>query len=229
MSADHSPLLHLPLVFHLHDNQRIEVLGAGHDRTLRRGEILFHEGDEAEAMFAVEEGHMKLVRYSPRGKEMLLHLVRPGESFAEAALFGSGTYPATAVAVEKTRLWCLPRHRLEDLIRRSPEIGISMLASISIWTRKLASQLELLTQRRVEERLALYVVGRAGRQTLSTGDAVTLSHPKNLIAALCGTAPEVLSRTFRRLEDDGVLAVEGDVLRILDAGKLQALAEWADE
>ena len=48
------------------------------------------------------EDRVKLVRYSPGGKEMLLHLVRPGESFAEAALFGSGTYPATAVGVEKT-------------------------------------------------------------------------------------------------------------------------------
>jgi CRP/FNR family transcriptional regulator len=224
-----NPLKRLPLLSHLPDAQRTEVLNAGHERRLGRGDILFHERDEAEAIFAVVEGHMKLVRYSPRGKEMLLHLVRPGESFAEAALFGSGEYPATAVAVEKSLLWCLPRRHLEDLIRRSPEIGLSMLASISVWTRKLASQLELLTQRRVEERLALYVIGRAGRQILETGATVTLSQPKNLIAAQCGTAPEVLSRTFRRPEEDGILSVEGDLLKILDADRLQALAEWIDD
>ena len=51
-----------------------------------------------------------------------------------------------------------------------------------------------------------------------------LEDPKHLIAALCGTAPEVLSRTFRKLEADGAVAIEGPVATLLDAEKLQALA-----
>ena len=120
-----------PLVRLLSEDQRREVLGSGSERTLAKGEILFHEADPAEALYAVVDGKMKLVRYSPSGKEMLLHIVRAGESFAEAALFGRGTYPATAVAVVKTRLWCLTRQRLLELIRQSPELGISMVGSIS--------------------------------------------------------------------------------------------------
>jgi CRP-like cAMP-binding protein len=221
--------MHIPLVLHLGADEVNEVLAAGSERSLAKGEILFHEGDDAECLFAVIEGRVKLVRYSPHGKEMLLHLVSPGESFAEAALFGRGTYPASAVAVERSRLWCLPRHRLVEIIRRSPELGLSMVASISMWTRKLASKLELLTQRRVEERLAIYLISRTGMEAISPGDSVQLSEPKNLIAAQCGTAPEVLSRTFRRLEEDGVIAVDADQVRILSPEKLQALAEWLDE
>ena len=219
----------LPLTRHLSASQQRDVLGAGHDKTLGKGEVLFHEQDPADAMYAVITGQMKLVRYSPGGKEMLLHLVGPGETFAEAALFGSRTYPATAVALTETRLWCLPRQRLEDLVRRSPELGLALVGSISLWTRKLAAKLELLTQRRVEERLAVYVIGRARGQDLRSGAAISLTEPKNLIAAQCGTAPEVLSRTFRRLEEEGILEVEGDTLRILDVERLRALAEWIDE
>jgi CRP/FNR family transcriptional regulator len=219
----------LPLIRHLSLSQQRDVLGAGHDKTLAKGVVLFHEQDPADAMYAVVTGQMKLVRYSPGGKEMLLHLVRPGQTFAEAALFGSGTYPATAVALTETRLWCLPRQRLEELIRRSPELGLALVGSISVWTRKLAAQLELLTQRRVEERLAVYVIGRARGQDLQAGASVALTEPKHLIAAQCGTAPEVLSRTFRRLEEEGILEVEGDTLRILDVERLQALAEWIDD
>jgi len=202
------------------------VIAAGTVRSVARGEVLFCEGDPADAMYAVVEGTVKLVRYTPRGKEVLLHLVRPGTSFAEAALFGEGTYPATAVVVEPARIWVLPRLRLLDLIRSSPEVALAIVASVSMWTRTLAHQLELLTQRRVEERLAVYLLGRAAGTEPSAGEEIRLVEARHLIAAQCGTAPEVLSRTFRRLEDEGVLEATDEGVRVLDAARLRALAEW---
>ena len=218
----------LPLVEQLADDQRERVLGAGLERTLQRGEILFHEGEPAEAVYAVIEGQVKLVRYSPRGRELLLHTVGPGQSFAEAALFAAGTYPATAEAVEPTRLWCLHRAALLEVLRTSPELALAMLGSISRWTRRLVSKLELLTQRRVEERLAIYLLGRAGTEEIRPGDVIPLVEARNLIAAQCGTAPEVLSRTFRHLEDEGVLEAHPDRITVLAPDRLRALAEWIE-
>lgn len=229
MSEASDALHELPLVRHLEESQRRDLLAAGTTRRFVKGELLFREGEPAEAMYAVVSGAVKLVRYTPRGKEVMLHLVRRGESFAEAALFGQGTFPATAVAVDAGTLWVLPRRRLLDLIRRSPEVALAMVASVSMWTRKLASQLELLTQRRVEERLALYLLGRTAGELPSAGEEIRLDEERQLIAAQCGTAPEVLSRTFRRLEDDGVLEATGHGIRVLRPDRLRALAEWIDE
>ena len=228
MTPDKEPIAEIPLISFLPEAQRELVVRAGRERSLKRGEVLFHEGDPAEALFAVTAGQMKLVRYSPRGKEMLLHLVHPGQTFADAALFGEQTYPATAVAVAPTCLWCLSRQRLERLIRSSPELGVAMVASVSLWTRRLAAKLELLTQRRVEERLAIYLLSRSESDAVKAGDAVELGEPRNLIAAQIGTGPEVLSRCFRRLEDEGLLAAEADRVRILAPDRLRALAEWID-
>ena len=221
-------LLTHPLLGGLREEERTRVLASGAGRTLVKGEILFHEGDQAEAMYIVLAGRIKLVRYSPRGKELLLHLARPGDSFAEAALFGTGTYPATAEAVEDSRLWALPRQRLLEEFRRSPELGLSMVASLSMWTRRLAGKLELLTQRRVEERVAIYLLGRGGGRPLEAGAVLRLPEAKQLIAAQCGTAPEVLSRTLRHLEDEGVLSSAGDTITVHDPAALQALAERID-
>jgi len=222
-------LAELPLLQHLNDDERARVIDAGYERSLERGEILFHEGAPADNMYAVISGQLKLVRYSPKGRELLLHLVHPGQTFAEAALFAAGTYPATAEVMAPTRLWCLPREALLGLIRSAPELALAMLASTSAWTRKLAGKLELLTQRRVEERLAIYILARAGGRELQPGDTVELAEPRNLIAAQCGTAPEVLSRTFRRLEDDGVVAADIDHVTVLRPDRLRALAEWIED
>ena len=218
----------LPLLSQLTEEQRSAVIGAGHERSLERGEILFHEGEPAEALYAVVGGQLKLVRYSPKGRELLLHLANPGQTFAEAALFAPGTYPATAEVTQACRLWCLPGAALLGLLSASPELGLAMLGSISLWTRKLASKLELHTQRRVEERLAIYLMSRAGPLELQPGAKIELAEPRNLIAAQCGTAPEVLSRTFRRLEDDGVLEAAPHHVVVVDPDSLRALAEWIE-
>jgi len=219
-------LRHLPLLHHLSDEDRERVISAGHIHSLDKGEILFHEGDPAESLCAVVAGRMKLVRYSPRGKELLLHLVPAGASFAEAALFGSGGYPATAEAVEPSTVWCLPRAQLVSLLRNHPEIGMAMIGSVSAWTRTLAGKLEMLTQRRVEERLALFLMNRAGRRDTEPGEIIELGQPKHLVAAECGTGPEVLSRTFKRLEDDGIIETGTTTVKVLDPERLADLAEW---
>ena len=225
MPNDRDVLAELPLLSQLTEDQRSAVIAAGHEKSLERGAVLFHEGEPSEALYAVISGQLKLVRYSPRGRELLIHLVNPGQTFAEAALFAAGTYPATAEVMQSCRLWCLPRAALLDLLRATPELGLAMLGSISLWTRKILSKLELHTQRRVEERLAIYLLSRAGSRQLAPGDRIELAEPRNLIAAQCGTAPEVLSRTFRRLEEEGVLEAAPHHVTITDPRKLAALAE----
>lgn len=214
----------VPLLAHLPPQERARVVAAGHARHIARGEVLFHEGDAAEALFAVREGRCKLVRTSPAGKELLLHLVEAGQSFAEAALFGQVTYPATAVALERTRLWCLPRARLVELVEQSPDLALALLASLSQWTRRLATKLEHLTQRRVEERLATFLLGRAPAGELARGGRIPLEDPRHLIAAQIGTAPEVLSRTLKRLEELGVARFDARTAEILDPDGLRDLA-----
>jgi CRP/FNR family transcriptional regulator len=219
----------VPLLAHLDETRRRRVRDAGRTESVEQGMVLFHEGSAATAMFVVLSGRLKLVRYTARGREMLLHLVGPGQSFAEAAVFGDATYPATAEALEDSVVWRLARTELLGLVRADPELGLALAASVSRWTRTLASQLELLTQRRVEERLAIYLLSRTGGRELRSGDVIPLAEPRHLIAAQCGTAPEVLSRTFRRLEEAGVFTARPDAVEVDDPARLQALAEWIED
>lgn len=228
MTTEASPLVSIPLLEGLSPEQRQQVVTAGAERSYERGEIVFHEGEPSAALFVVLAGQVKLVRYSPKGREMLLHLVHPGQTFAEAALFAGDTYPATAEVVDPARVWVLPRAALYGLLKASPELALAMLGSVSTWTRRLAGKLELLTQRRVEERLALYLLARAGTDEMPPGHTIALEQPRNLIAAQLGTGPEVLSRTFRRLEDDGILTAAPRHVTVLDAARLRALAEWLE-
>jgi CRP-like cAMP-binding protein len=156
-------LFDAPFLRGLGPAERRLMVAGGQRKTLERDQMLFRAGDPAEAFFVVTSGRVKLVRHTSQGKEMMLHLVEPGQSFAEAAILGDGTYPATAIAVEPCEVWGWKRSRLLSMFAQSPELALGFALSISVWTRRLAQQLELLTQRRVEERLAIYLQGRAAR------------------------------------------------------------------
>ncbi len=203
-----------------------EIARLSRARRVRKGELVFSEGEPAGVLPLLLSGQVKLVRTGPDGREQLLHLVRAPASFAEAAVFGPGVFPATATVVEGGVLATVDRPALLDLLRRRPEVALALLASMSLWMRRLADLVEGLALHSVEERVAAYLWSAFVRAegTPSRGAEIRLGEPKRLIAALCGTAPEVLSRTFRRLAADGVVRVSGPTAELLDPEALAALA-----
>lgn len=221
-------LLHrVPLLAGLPAEVFERIAGLCGARALARGEVVFAAGDRAEFLPLLLAGQVKLFRTGPDGREQVLHLVRAPASFAEAAVFGPGVFPATAQAVEAGQLATVPRAELLALLRRQPEVALALLASLSVWLRRLADLVDGLSLHTVEERVAAYlwsVFMRSGKP-LEPGLEVRLEDAKNLIAALCGTAPEVLSRTFRKLEADGAVRVTGPAAMLLDPVRLHALAQ----
>lgn len=191
-------------------------------RKVRAGALLFSEGEEAQTLPLLLVGQVKLMRLAPDGREQVLHLVRAPASFAEAAVFGPGVYPAAAEVTRAGVLAEIPRPALLELLRRRSELSLAMLASLSVWLRRLVDLVEGLSLRTVEERVLGYVLSAAVRQgvALQSGVEVRLDDSKRLIAAMCGTAPEVLSRTFRKLEAQHLVRVEGPMAIILDASGL---------
>jgi CRP/FNR family transcriptional regulator len=136
-------------------------------------------------------------------------------------------FPATAQALEPGLLATVPREELLALLRRRPEVALALIVSLSAWLRRLADLVDGLSLHTVEERVAAYLwsVFVRSAKPLRPGLEVRLDDAKHLIAALCGTAPEVLSRTFRKLEADGAVQVAGPTAVLLDPERLRSLAQ----
>lgn len=193
---------------------------------LVRGETLFWEHDPAAFLPVLLSGRLKLFRADAEGREQVLHVVRAPASFAEAAVFGPGVFPVTAQALEAGIVARVSAAELVSLLHRRPEVALAILTSFSVWMRRLVDLIDGLALRSVEERVAAYLWSafvRSGAESLR-GASLRLEEPKHVVASLCGTAPEVLSRTFRKLEKHGVVRVEGPVVVLLDPEALATLA-----
>lgn len=201
------------------DLDRLLLVCRGRD--CEKGEQLFAEGESATGFFVVASGRVKIYKLSPEGKERILHIVHPGGTFAEAAIFGNGLYPAYAEPLVKSHLVFFPKREFLDLLRQHAQIAINMIGGLSRFLRQFATQIEELTFKDVPSRLALYLMELGAAQK----SQVELPIAKSQLASRLGTVSETLSRTFRKLSDEGVISVEGRMIHILDPDRLADLSE----
>ena len=194
-------------------------------RRYGRKEALFREGDRADGFFVVTSGKVKVFKLSGEGKEQVLHVLEAGQSFAEAAIFEGGAYPAHAEALSDSEVLLFPRRAFVDLLERHPRVAVRMLASLSRWLRRMTDLVEDLSLRDVEARLVLYLSEELKNRGIPSRDGATLDLPvgKNVLASRLGTVPETFSRTLRKLQGEGLIAVRGKQIRILSATRLFSL------
>jgi CRP/FNR family transcriptional regulator, dissimilatory nitrate respiration regulator len=167
-----------------------------------RGETLFVQGDPVNNIFVVLDGWMKVYRLTPAGAEAVVAVFTKGQSFAEAAAFVGGRFPASGEAVTDGRLLRIQSSNLIRLIRENPDIGLAMLASTSMHLHMLVQQIEQLKAHTGAQRVAEFLWSLCDRQNGTC--RIGLPYDKALIAGRLGMQPESLSRAFARLKPFGV-------------------------
>jgi CRP/FNR family transcriptional regulator len=189
-----------------------------------RGDIIFSQGDPATGFYLLTEGRVKIFKISLDGKEQILHIFSPGNLFGEAAVFSGGSFPADAMAIEKSRTLTVPQASLKEVLNENPLLAMNMLAVLSARLRQFSELIENLSLKEVPARLATYLVLMAA----GTGsDTVHLDITRNQLASMLGTIPETLSRILSRMTSSNIIQVNGREIRILDHAKLSTLANGA--
>jgi CRP/FNR family transcriptional regulator len=199
------------------------VLKIAVEKPLEKGEHIFSEGDPGSGFYIVVEGQIKIYKLSMEGKEHILHIFGPGEPFGEVPVFSGDVFPASAEAVQKSRVLFFPRDRFISLITEDPTLALNMLAVLSKRLRQFTVQIENLSLKEVPGRLAGYLLLLAEEQQ-NTAE-VTLHISKGHLASFLGTIPETLSRILKKMSEQGLIQVNGRKIEILDFEGLEILAE----
>lgn len=194
-------------------------------KNLDKGDYLFHEGDRSEGFYVVQKGAVNVHRVSAAGKEQVIHVFRPIESFAEATLATEGGYPADARATEPTTILLVPKNEFVDLLRRRPDLALRMLGSMSQHLRVLVGLLDDLTLKDMETRLANWLLKHCSRPLGERAVEIELGRTKRVLAAEMGTTSETLSRTLAKFRDQNLLRVKGNAITLTKPRELQKLLQ----
>ena len=181
---------------------------------------LFRQGDEPPGVYIVGRGSVRVFKLGASGKEHVLHLAGPGKTFAEAAAIAGFACPANAETVEDSTLAPLPQAEFSTFLAGDHAATLDMLAGMAVWLHQVIDLMEDLVLRDANARLARHLLERAGQD-----GAVSLTASRKHLASHLNLTPETLSRTLRRLTDDGLIAADRDTLTVLNTRDLAAVAE----
>ena len=212
----------VPIFARLDAAQQDDVGSLARPVSLAAGALLHGAGDRMGQLFVVHTGRLKLVRPTAGGQERLIRVAGPGDVVGEHA-FLTGERPDHYVeALEDARLCVFDHAELGRLVAAHPPIAVAMLRSLS---ERLTDAERRVARASVDvpARLAGYLLDLPA-DTLEGLARVTLPLPKKDIASYLGTTPESLSRAIGRLQDDGLLTIDGRRVTLLNPDGLESTA-----
>jgi CRP/FNR family transcriptional regulator len=215
-----------PLFAGLREDELKKIRAIASLKQVRKREILFSDGEAARGFYVILSGKVKLFKVSRDGKEQILHVVSAPDSFAEAALFLEGSYPAYCETLSDSQLLFFPRRDFIQLIERNPQLSINIIISLSHYLKKLASLIEELSLKEVPCRVAKYLVDLSLKLSKEGKNAkeVELDISKTQLALKLGTICETFSRTLAKMKTKGIIDVQRNRIRILNRQALEELA-----
>lgn len=175
--------------------------------------VVFWEGDIETNLFYLQYGWIKVIKNSSEGREQILRFLGPGEIFNEIGVFAKRPNPATAMTLEESGIWLIPRVALEHILFSYPQTAIQVIENMADGFISLVDLTADLSLRTVEARLAKFLLEQVEGDVIPRHRWTTQTE----LAAHLGTVPDVLSRVFRELNKAGLIEVDKKQIRILDS------------
>ena len=185
-------------------------------RAYTKGQMILLEDDLGQTFFVIAEGSVKITRLSDAGREVILAMLGESDFFGEMSLLDGAGRSANVVALEASEVLTLARNDFLDILQQYPKISISLLEELTQRIRKSDQQIESLSLSDVEQRIGITLIRLAEELcTIKQGSVKIKNLPyQQDIANMAGTSRETVSRTFKLLEEKGLVTREGRKLTI---------------
>jgi CRP/FNR family cyclic AMP-dependent transcriptional regulator len=203
----------------LSDREFEQVKKEAVEEFFAKGEILFLEGDPCRGLYLVKSGRIRVFKSSPEGREQVLFLAGPGDSFNDVPVFDGGPNPASASALEPSTVYLVPKAALLSLIADCPPAQ-AIIGLFASRLRHLTGIVEDLSFRSVFKRMARLLLDLA---VIEGGTKPIPRLTQDEMAARVGSVRDVIGRVLKALEKTGSIKMEGQRIYVIDPKKLKEM------
>lgn len=216
-------LSNVPLFHSLESAALARVAQGTHALTVRRGHILFREGEIPTGFYLIVYGKMKLSVVSPQGAEKVVEIAVQGQTFGEAEMFLERSHLVKATVLEQSLLLHISAAAIFNELDHDPQFVRKIIAALSLRLHHVIGDVEAYSLYSGCQRLIDYLL-RDQPTDRDERISVTLPVSKGVIASRLNMKQETLSRLLQDLSGKGLLLVQGRLIHIPDVNKLRAQA-----
>jgi len=194
-------------------------------RKIKKGEVIFEEGEKLNGVYCVRGGVSKLAKLSPNGKDQIVKLASKGEVLGQRSVVAEENSNLSATAVSDMEMCFIPKEAIVSTLHKNPDFTYEVLRHMAHDLREADDVIVNMSQKTVKERIAealLYMMNNFGEDQ---DGYLALILSREDIANVVGTATESCIRILSEFKKQGLIKTSGKRMAILEARKLQDLAD----
>ena len=193
-------------------------------REFQKGKPLFLEGEQANRLYIVLKGWVKIFKGTASGEETTLQMLTSGDAIMESAVFLNTSFPVSGQIAENATLLTFPTPTIRNQLKNNHDFALNLLASMSYRSQGLIRQIEYDRLKTVDERVGWFLLKLMPEQGLISRE-VKLPYDKSLIASYLNMKRETFSRSLKRLKEKGFI-IESDSIVFPE---FETLCNFCDE
>lgn len=206
----------------LTESERLRVSEQSFMAYAERGEIIWLAGSPSQNIDVVGSGFVKMTRSTPQGTEVAIELLGPGQCFGLLVAIEGREYPLSAIAVTNTWYLKIPTRQFMELYNANASLRDHILRGLAPRLRKAHDMMARMSTGRVEQRLAavLLILMDSYGEPLALGTRIAVPLTRQDLAEMAGTTVETSIRVMSKLQKEGILATDKQMITVLDSASL---------
>lgn len=193
--------------------------------TVKKGEVIFNEGDVMNGVYCIKEGTCKLVKMNSNGKDTIIKLITKGELLGQTSILTEEKSTLSAIAVDDMRVCFIPKNEILGFIDNNKSFLFEVTKNICKNLNDATNFAVNHTHKTVKERLAISLLEILNSAGTDNEGYLNLQLTREEIASMVGTATESCIRLLAELKKENLIDLKGKKIKILQLNELRNLAE----
>lgn len=193
-------------------------------RIVKKGEVIFEEGENINGIYCVKEGICKLTKLSPNGKDHIVKLIKSGELMGQRSVISDEAANLSAIALEDMEVCFIPKNEVIGFFDNNNQFSMNMMRTICGDLKESDDHMVSMAQKTVKERLAETLVYLEVTFGKNNDGSLHIQLSREELAGMIGTATESCIRLLSEFKKDNLIELVGKKIIIKDISKLKKIA-----
>ncbi|MFT3796460.1 Crp/Fnr family transcriptional regulator [Flavobacterium sp.] len=206
-------------------DELVKMANCKTSKIVRKGEVIFSEGENINGVFCVKDGVCKMTKLSSNGRDQIVHLVKKGELLGQRSMISDEPANLSAVALEDMQVCFIPKNEILGFFNDNNRFSMNVMKTICGDLKEADDIMVNMAQKTVKERLAYTLIYLEDTFGLNPDKSLKLQLSREEIASMIGTATESCIRLLSEFNKSGLIELSGKKIIITDRNKLARMCE----
>jgi CRP-like cAMP-binding protein len=198
----------------LSKEELIRISGCKTSMKIKRGEIIFEEGDVLKGVYCVKEGMCKLSKLSSNGKDQIVKIVVKGDLLGQRSLVTDETANLQAMALSDMELCFVPKIEIVHDLLNNSKFAFDVLKEMAHDLKEADDIIVNMAQKTVRQRLAETIIYMHDSFGANPDGTLSVVLSREDYANIVGTAVESAIRVLSQFKKDGIISTVGKYIKI---------------